>query len=273
MPKKSIDTIPGNYHKRVFIGGDYSHRALITEIEGIVSNLGFIPIVADEYEMKEEEIHDCTMRLLHCCKYAIFDISTISGALMEIERIRDYKTKALILFSSREEKGIPKQQTTRMIDPALRPRGYRDFTQLRRIIENFLVVQEDLINFIILSGALEIATGEMPDTSEENFARMYRDLNSGIVPREALVSYIFDKHNIRPPKVRSTDFVNKMYSTVLRRSPSRTEIKNRIYPLVRGYRTRAQLFVDTIYSEENLRRIASIYKFLAFKQKKGRSAI
>lgn len=272
MPKKTIDNIPGSYYKRVFIGGDYSQRALITEIEEIVSNLGFIPVVADEYEMKEEEIHDCTMRLLHCCKYAIFDISTISGALMEIERIRDYKTKALIVFSSRVEKGIPKQQTTRMIDPALRPRGYRNFTQLNRIIENFLAVQEHLINFIVLSGALEIATGEKPDILEENFARKYRDLNSGIIPGEALVSYIFDKHYIRPPKVRSTDFVNKIYKTVLRRSPSQNEIKNRVYLLLRGYRTRAQLFIDTIYSEENLQRIANLYKFLEFKRRKGRSA-
>lgn len=272
MPQKGIDSIPGRYDQRVFIGGDYSHRALIAEIERIVSDLGFTPIIADQYGMKEKEIHDCTMRLLHNCKYAIFDISTISGALMEIERIRDYKIKALIVFSSREEKGIPKQQTTRMIDPILRPRGYRNFSELRRIIENFLAEQEYLINYLILCGALQIATGKIPDIQEQNFTKMYGDLNRGIIHGEGLVSYLFDKYNVRPKRIKGKDFVEKIYDAVLRRSPSKSEISRNVYLLARGYRTRAQLFIDIIYSEENLQKIADFYKFQEFKRRKGKES-
>jgi len=265
-----MDNITGSYDKRVFIGGDYSQRALITEMERIVSDLGFTPIVADDYDMKEEEIHDCTMRLLHNSKYAIFDISTISGALMEIERIRDYETKGLIVFSSREEKGIPKQQTTRMLDPSLHQRGYRNFTELKRIIENFLVGQESLINYLILCGALEIATGKKPDTGRENFVKMYNELNTGIIHSEALVSYIFDEYNIRPSRVKGTDFVKKIYGAVLRRTPSKSEVERKVYLLARGYRTRAQLFIDTIYSEEYLQKIVVVYKFREFMRRKGK---
>ena len=267
MPKISMSKIPGSYNKRVFIGGDYSHYPLIREMKRTVSDLGFTPIVANEFEMREEEIHDCTMRLLHSCKNAIFDVSTISGALMEIERIRDYNTRALIVFSIKEKTGIPKQQVTRMIDPALSQRGYRDFEELHRIIENFLVVEDFLMIFLILCGAAEIAAGKEPNIEDKDFKRMYRDLYSGKFRRETIVWHIFDIYNVRPPSLTAREFVKKIYKTVLRRSPSESEIKRKSFILEKNYRTWAQLFLDIIYSEENLQKITKGYKYVQFKRR------
>lgn len=267
MPKISMSKTPGSYNRRVFIGGDYSQYALIREMKRIVSSLGFTPIVADEYEMKEEGIHDCTMRLLHSCKNAIFDVSTISGALMEIERTRDYNTRALIVFSIKEKIGIPKQQVTRMIDPVLPQRGYRDFGELHRIIENFLVVEDFLMIFLILCGATEIATGKAPDIEDGDFKKMYRDLYSGKFRRETIVWHIFDTCNVRPPSLTACEFVKKIYKIVLRRSPSESEISKKIFILEKNYRTWAQLFLDIIYSEENLQKIAKGYKYVEFKRR------
>ncbi len=93
----------GRYRARVFVGGSYHQevRSRLQDIKAAVIKAGFVPIVADEVQLERtEDIHHETMALLHTCRLAIFELSQPSGAFMEIERVPDYGTQALILFNT-----------------------------------------------------------------------------------------------------------------------------------------------------------------------------
>lgn len=100
LNKKNLNKLLGTWQSRVFLGGSYKagKRNLLNDFAEAVKNTGLVPIIADEYHVLENDIHDQTLLLLHSCQYAIFEASELSGALMEIERVRDYGTKTLILF-------------------------------------------------------------------------------------------------------------------------------------------------------------------------------
>lgn len=99
QPRYTINTIPGKWSKRVFIGGKYSNNmSNIIRISEIVKKRGYMPIIAGECSMLKTKIHDHTLRLLHACKFAIFDVSNDSGHLMEVERTLDYRTQVLLVY-------------------------------------------------------------------------------------------------------------------------------------------------------------------------------
>jgi hypothetical protein len=87
----------------VFVGGSYAlaNRKLLEGIGAAVREGGYDPIVADDFELPrpDRDIHDVTLFLLHACRLAVFEVSSLSGALMEIERLSDYGVqKALLLY-------------------------------------------------------------------------------------------------------------------------------------------------------------------------------
>ena len=93
----------GAYRSRVFVGGSYHHqeRDRLDSIKATVLEAGLYPVVADEAQLENaQNIHHETMVLLHRCRLAIFEMSRPSGAFMEIERVADYGTQILILFSA-----------------------------------------------------------------------------------------------------------------------------------------------------------------------------
>lgn len=104
--------IPGDWNKRVFIGGNYSSGSVgnLFEIKKAVERNGYTPVIALEFYDQEPQIHDHSLLLLHNCKYAIFDVSVDSGYLMEVERTLDYRTVTLLVY---EEK--PEDRMTMMI--------------------------------------------------------------------------------------------------------------------------------------------------------------
>ena len=88
----------------MFVGGSYSEgrRKILDLIKASVKGCGFHPILADEFKLRspDRDVHDVTLWLLHSCRLAIFDLSTRSGAWMEVERMRDYGIfKALLLYN------------------------------------------------------------------------------------------------------------------------------------------------------------------------------
>ena len=101
--------LPGNYRTRVFIGGSYADakRPLLSDLAAAVHKRGFHSIVADEYQLviPQHDIHDATLSLLHSCRLAIFELSEMSGALMEIERTVDYGTWCLLLYADPGSRG------------------------------------------------------------------------------------------------------------------------------------------------------------------------
>ncbi len=105
--KQNPSALPSHRKQRVFVGGSYQQgqREQLDIIRQIVEAEGFSPIVADEFTLRsEDDIHSETMALLHACGLAVFELSTFSGALMEIERLPDYPTKALVLFANPDNK-------------------------------------------------------------------------------------------------------------------------------------------------------------------------
>jgi len=109
--------LSGTHRNRVFVGGSYaaSQRSLLDRLRVVVDAERFIPIIADEYPLPQpdRDIHDVTLFLLHACKLAVFECSTLSGALMEIERLADYGIqRALLLYQSQSTIAWPLNPTS-----------------------------------------------------------------------------------------------------------------------------------------------------------------
>lgn len=107
----TINKIPGDWNKRVFIGGNYRVRLdILKEIKSIVLGLNYQPIFAHDFNDKEPYIHDHSLILLHSCKYAIFDVSKNAGYLMELERTVDYRIRPLLVYQE-----IPEEHLSEMV--------------------------------------------------------------------------------------------------------------------------------------------------------------
>lgn len=143
MNKLDPDQMPGRYERRVFIGGNYDFSVILKEIRDFVAKLEFQPIFALDFEIPPGKIHDYDLRLLHNCRYAIFEVGQPAGELMEIERALDYNVEMLILYQSREPGGGPPPTMTTMLTTALKtigcePKGYCTIEEQREIIRDFL---------------------------------------------------------------------------------------------------------------------------------------
>ena len=145
--KLKIDEMPGKYEERVFIGGNYDFPSNLRVIKRHVENLGFRPILAlDDFDVPDIDIHDCDLRLLHNCKYAIFDITHSAGELMEIERCNEYGTRVMVVYQLRE-KGLEPSQLSKMVLTAGfidRKRGYLDInSDLVDTVKEFLLKEDE----------------------------------------------------------------------------------------------------------------------------------
>jgi len=103
LPALDPSNLPGTHRTRVFVGGSYLpvSREILEVIESQVRSSGFEPILADQFGLIEpdHDVHDVTLNLLHGCRLAVFDMTDLSGAMMELERCRDYGVfKALLLY-------------------------------------------------------------------------------------------------------------------------------------------------------------------------------
>jgi hypothetical protein len=131
---------PQPWHERVFIGGNYqTHMPVIRHIENIVIALGYTPVIAFDVEMPRNLTHHHTLLLLHTCRYAIFEISSPAGQLMEIERTRDYENETLLLYSRISPDAAPSPLVSTMLQTTgLRTEGYTDLSDIDPIVRNFL---------------------------------------------------------------------------------------------------------------------------------------
>jgi len=133
--KYSINQMPGEWRKRVFIGGNYSGDRVknLFEIKKSIEKNNFIPIIALEFNDDEPCVHDHSLLLLHNCKYAIFDVSKDSGYLMEVERTFDYRTKILLVYEE-----IPESRMTEMISSLdIKPRQFSNSEELAQLVDKF----------------------------------------------------------------------------------------------------------------------------------------
>ena len=144
IPTRQPLGFPQPWDIRVFIGGNYqTHMAVIRHIEKIVLALGYVPVVAFDMDIPRERTHHDTLMLLHTCRYAIFEISSPAGQLMEIERANDYNTEFLLLYSTIEPEAPPSPLVSSMILTMIsttgnRIEGYAQLSDIDSIISRFL---------------------------------------------------------------------------------------------------------------------------------------
>lgn len=142
-----VDKMPGRFENRVFIGGNYDHMAVLRKIENYVEENGFQPILAYDFDVPKDKIHDTDLRLLHNCKYAIFDETDPAGELMEIEVSKQYGTMVFIVYQTRdpESRETPPGVTTMVKTLGYSMYGYTTFEELRDIIGEWLVKEKKII--------------------------------------------------------------------------------------------------------------------------------
>lgn len=135
--KLDIDRMPGRFSRRVFIGGDYDFMACIREIERYVREARYKPIVAIDFNPPKNNIHDYDIRLLCNCKYAIFEITSAAGQYMEIERVRDFRTVACMVYQKRSKHNsdIPSHISSMLTTYGLESFGYCTFNDLEQILK------------------------------------------------------------------------------------------------------------------------------------------
>jgi len=103
--KYSIDSPPGNFGNRVFVGGNYRFGSLIDHIASAVSGCSFTPIVAAQFGIKRGTERESSLILLRQCKFAIFEVTLDGGHIGEIERALDYNTITLCLWDALRSDG------------------------------------------------------------------------------------------------------------------------------------------------------------------------
>lgn len=141
--KPKPDNLPGTFDERVFIGGNYDLPVSLGKIRDMVRDAGWIPIFPLDLDIPRDQIHDWDLRILHSCRYAIFEVSQAAGELMEIERANEYRTKTLLVFQARgPEQKEPPRVASMLRTCGHRLQGYVTENDLPRLISDFLLEEE-----------------------------------------------------------------------------------------------------------------------------------
>ena len=141
LPKRtSADDIPGNYSNRIFIGGNYKKQlAVILEMAKFIRyelRGHFVPIVATDFKIPEGNERDYCLRLLHNCKFAIFELTDPSGQLIEVERAIDYGTVCLYVFNTFDPLSESHQITAMVKGGRQHAKGYKSLDELKAILRH-----------------------------------------------------------------------------------------------------------------------------------------
>jgi len=123
---------------RVFVGG--SGEAVINYMRDMVNRMGgYDAVVAADFDMPNGMTiyHKC-LALLHCCKYAVFDLSAQGGQLIEVERAPDYGVRPLVVWQKDKEQSITAVLKSCMKDRKIKYKSYSKFEELESIFRDFL---------------------------------------------------------------------------------------------------------------------------------------
>lgn len=136
--------LPSKKNKRVFVGGDYNHLPDLREIKKHVDSLGYMSVIPYDCGMPQEYIkdfiHQFDMFLLEQCKYAIFEVTSAAGQLMELQRaLDDPMCVVRVLYKIRgdEHSEIPEHVSSMITTSVRNLRGYARFEDLPDIIKGF----------------------------------------------------------------------------------------------------------------------------------------
>ena len=77
------------------------------------------------------------LEVLKECSYAIFEVTFSNGHLMEIERTKDFNLKPILVYQIPKH-GKKPTVTSMLLTSNFTKKGYRNFDELRIIINSFL---------------------------------------------------------------------------------------------------------------------------------------
>lgn len=128
--------------RRCFVGGNYyGGGPNLEEIRQAVVSAGFDAIVAEEFEIGEQDVHHRSLLLLHLCSKAIFEVTFPAGQLMELERCRDHDIRPLLLRNTLRDQD---PHVSAMIGSMAgnEVRRYVDHEGLSRLVVEYLRVED-----------------------------------------------------------------------------------------------------------------------------------
>ena len=100
---------------------------------------GYDPVVAIDFDMPVGmTVYQKCLTLLHCCKYAIFDLSKQAGQLIEVERAPDYGVKTLVVWPTDAEGVITEMLKSCLEDRRIQYKSYAKFPELEGIFRELL---------------------------------------------------------------------------------------------------------------------------------------
>lgn len=142
QPLLSIDNMPGTYNTRTFIGGNYACQfVVLLEIQKYVRELSkgfFIPVLAADYNIKQGEERNSCLRLLHNCRFAIFELTTPSGQMIEIDAAKNYGINFIVICNSYNQNPFYAPGIN-MTDVKSKIILYRSLAELESIISDYLI--------------------------------------------------------------------------------------------------------------------------------------
>ena len=137
-----LDCLPGTYDTRVFIGGNYDNMPDLRNVKAAIHKLKgtFVPILPyDDFQIPQDRIYEWDLRLLHNCRYAIFDVTEPAGELFEIARASEFGVTTLFVYKVRGATPAPPRARTMLLQSGTHEhRGYMDLSHLERIVDEFL---------------------------------------------------------------------------------------------------------------------------------------
>lgn len=101
---------------------------------------GFVPILPyDDFQIPRGQVYDTDLRLLHNCKYAIFEVTHPGGELFEIGRCAEYRVTTLLVYQARGFADVPPNVKTMLLESGSHEhRSYLDAKQLYQVVDEFL---------------------------------------------------------------------------------------------------------------------------------------
>ncbi len=130
-----MDNIPGKPSNRVFVGGAYKNIAVLREISTIILGLGYVPILAANFLISKKDTRSDTLRLLHSCRTAVFEISFRNGHNIEIEKTKEFGINTILVYQIIDRKKSVDPEITSMLDIYQYPiYGYRNFEELKKYL-------------------------------------------------------------------------------------------------------------------------------------------
>jgi len=202
QPKVNVTLdLPGLKAKRVFIGGDYNHLPDLREIKKHVDSLGFTSVIPYEsgmpLEYVKDFIHAFDIFLLGECKYAIFEVTSAAGQLMELQRAIDNpECEVRVLYKTRDDQqlDIPEHVSSMITTSVRNLQGYSNFEDLPGIIKEFFPRGDILVSPTVR--ALSRARGAREKPTEKAvpiLARILRSIGDQELERQRVIRRLAEK--------------------------------------------------------------------------------